>query len=316
MRGRFGAVGRASAEPEQLRRGSGSAEVAAPALLRPPQPSPPPGERAAYCLSPRPRCGAAPASPGGEPGHRTVRALLELGGVGGSFAVRGGARRGSRAAPGGGRGLLGCGRGARGLGCRARGIAPGSPRLSPGSPITHCLPGAAARLAVSQPNPGAASAPGPGARPVPPGCDGPFPRASPAGPDLRRLRPERGPQSPPAPGSCGCSAGPTGPGAGEQVPEDLRSGSRGLRRAVNTPGRAGLAGRPACSRGAAGAPARVGDVQPWGTRLGLWPGSALVEFKCSQTLKPKNTFFFFGKYHLLNPFSFPPSPPHQSQPVG
>ncbi|CAI9157601.1 unnamed protein product, partial [Rangifer tarandus platyrhynchus] len=72
MLGPFGAVCRASAEPEQLRRGSWTP-------LRSPRPllasaagfQAAAGAAATYCLSPRPRCGAAPARPAGDPGRRT-----------------------------------------------------------------------------------------------------------------------------------------------------------------------------------------------------------------------------------------------------
>lgn len=262
---------RAGAAAERL---LGSAEVAAPAPRfgrRSFQAAA--GGAAAYCLSPRPRCGAAPARPAGEPRAPHGESATELGGVGGSFAVRGGVAAGSAGRSGRGRGAAGVRPGARaGWDAWARGIAPRLPAPQPGPPITHCLPGAAARLAApaAQPRGRLRSRVG-GARPIPTGCDAPFPRGILAGPGPPgRLLRERGPQSPFAPGSCGCSAGPTGPGAGEQVPRTRGSGSRGLRRAVNTPDRAGLAGAPwaPAPGGAAGAPARVGDVQPGGTRLG------------------------------------------------
>lgn len=254
-----------------------------------------------------------PRAPNGE-------SATELGGVGGSFAVRGGVAGGERGplrAGAGcrGAGLPGRGRGRAGAGMHGRGgIAPRPSAPLPGPPITHCLPGAAARLAAPAAQPwGRLRSRAGEARPIPPGCDAPLPRGIPAGP---------GPQ---------VFSGSAPPGAGAAVaPRELRllrgslrSGSRRtsaadarerLKGAAASGKHAGL-GRPrggalgACSRGR-GRGARTGSetCSPGGPALGPCPGLRFRRVQVQPNFETKQYFFFFGKYDLTEPLSLPSSP--------
>lgn len=98
-------------------------------------------------------------------------------------------------------------------------------------------------------------------------------------------------------------------GVGEQVLRTRGSGSRGPAPAVNTPGRAHLWGALSAPvpGGAAGGPARVGDLQPEGTCFGTVPRPQLCRVQVQPYFQTKqNFFFFFGKSGLVNfsPFSF------------
>lgn len=132
----------------------------------------------------------------------------------------------------------------------------------------HALsaPGPRRALPLPQPNFGAASTPGVGGTAAMP-LQVPGPPAFPVGSYGSGGRGS----------SCVCSTGPSRPGVGEQVLRPRGSGSRGPARAVNTPGLTRLRGALSAPvpGGAAGAPARVGDVQPEGTRFGTVPWAQL-----------------------------------------
>lgn len=199
-------MGRASAEPEQLRRGSWAPPRSPLPLLASAAAvsKPPPGERPLIVFLRGQGAELLQLGPRGSPGHRTVRARLNSAELGEVLRLEEGSRRGSRAAPGGGAGLLGCGRGRARAGMHGRaGSPPGSPRLSPGPPSRIVCPGPRRASPLPQPNPGAASAPGLGGRGRSrPAAMAPSREASRRGPDLRVGSSGSGGRSrPPPPGA-------------------------------------------------------------------------------------------------------------------
>ncbi|TKC34309.1 hypothetical protein EI555_001422 [Monodon monoceros] len=210
------------------------------------------GGAAAYCLSPRRRCGAAPARPAGEPRapHGGV-----AGGERGALPLRAVLRRG----PERGSGAAGAGRGRAGGDEWAARERPPALRLPPPSaaPFTHCLPrGRGAPCRSRSPTSGPPPLPEWGARPPCPfRCLDPRPsRSAPMGAGAV-VAAAAAPRVPPVRESANKCCGREG----------AALGGRRERGALSAP----------VPGGAAGAPARVGDVQPEGTHFGTVPWAQL-----------------------------------------
>ena len=195
--GGLGAVCRAIAEPEQLRRGSWAPPrsplpllASAAAVSKQPL-----GERQLIVFLRGQGAELLQLGPRGSPGSRTVRARLNSAELGEVLRLEEGSRRGAWAAPGWGAGLPG-----RGLGCMGAGDRSPALRASArASPSRIVCP----RRSRSRAG---------GARPIPPGCDAPPP-----------VRHHRGARTPGLPrvgssGNGGRSRSPAGTAAAPLVP--------------------------------------------------------------------------------------------------